>query len=201
MSLGNLIWVFTLCSNLSPCLFTPFSPPHPEHCIFSAQIQSTPLDELFCCHDQWVTLSLVYRLSAVSREESWPQEKLCQDKWDYQPDPSHCYSTWASRLTEEEQLAMGSQPKRKVRCSYFAIFKYNFKDRAWYSVEISPHCPVVCQLEDRHEKACSADWDRVVVPAGQPPRVTAPPCPPQPQTDVEIGRAEQAPVSFLYQQK
>lgn len=113
MSLGNLIWVFTLCSNLYPCLFTPFSLPHPEHCIFSAQIQCTPLDELFCCHDQWVTISLVYRLSAVSREESWPQEKLCQDKWDYQPDPSHCYSTWASRPDRRGATSNGVTAKDK----------------------------------------------------------------------------------------
>lgn len=56
-----------------------------------------------------------------------------------------------------------------MRCLYFAIFKYNFEDKAWHPVEISPLCPAF-QLEDRPGKA----WSLVISLW----RVTAPPCPP-----------------------
>lgn len=119
--------------------------------------------------DQWVTISLIYWLSAVSRKVSWPQVKLCQDKWDYQPDPSHCYSTWASQPDRRGATGNGVTIKREMWGACTLQYSNTILRTEPGGVEILPPCSALHQLEDRPGKACSAEWDSVMVRAGQPP--------------------------------
>lgn len=184
------MWVFTLCSNV---YLVPFSSPHPEHCIFSAQMQCTPLNDLFCHH--W-SMSLIYWLSTTSREESRPQVKL----WDYQHDLAHLkYMGFIDRrgtnrngvtAKREEWGACTLQYSNKIlRTEPGMVWRFHFPALVFVILK-----RVLGKLS-----LLSRTMSCSLLVSLQ--RVAAPPCRPQPQIDTETGRAEQAAASLLHQQK